>query len=153
MSLWAFSSCFNSWKSTLGPTQIWSFLGDQEISWHRKLWVSGRSLDLEADKQNHILALLPQGLIINKESESEVAQLCPTVCNPVDCSLPGSPSMGFSRQGYQSGFPFPSPEDLPNPGIEPRSLTLQADSFPSEPPGKHKQVIYCLWEVEATSHQ
>ena len=46
------------------------------------------------------------------------------------------PSMGFSRQEYWSGLPFPSPGDLPNPGIEPRSPTLQADSLPSEPPGK-----------------
>ena len=44
-------------------------------------------------------------------------------------------SMGFSRQGYQSGLPFPSPGDLPNPGIEPASPTLQADTLPSEPPG------------------
>ena len=44
--------------------------------------------------------------------------------------------MGFSRQGYQSGWPFPSPEDLPSPGIEHRSLILQADSLPDEPPGK-----------------
>ena len=44
--------------------------------------------------------------------------------------------MGFSRQGYCSGLPFPSPGDLPNPGIEPRSPTLQADSLTSEPPGK-----------------
>ena len=49
-------------------------------------------------------------------------------------------SMGFSRQEYQSGLPFPSPEDLPDPGIEPRSPTLQADSLPSEPPGKPKNV-------------
>ena len=47
-----------------------------------------------------------------------------------------SPSMGFSRQEYQSGLPFPSPGDLPDPGIEPRSPTLQADALPSEPPGK-----------------
>ena len=46
------------------------------------------------------------------------------------------PSMGFSRQEYWSGLPFPSPEDLPNPGIESGSPTLQADSLPSEPPGK-----------------
>ena len=45
-------------------------------------------------------------------------------------------SMGFSRQGYWSGLPFPSPGDLPNPGIEPRSPTLQADALPSEPPGR-----------------
>ena len=46
------------------------------------------------------------------------------------------PSMAFSRQEYWSGLPFPSPEDLPDPGIEPRSPTLQADTLPSEPPGK-----------------
>ena len=45
-------------------------------------------------------------------------------------------SMGFSRQEYWSGLPFPSPGDLPNPGIEPRSPTLQADALTSEPPGK-----------------
>ena len=45
-------------------------------------------------------------------------------------------SMGFSRQDYWSGLPFPSPGDLPNPGIEPGSLALQADALTSEPPGK-----------------
>ena len=45
-------------------------------------------------------------------------------------------SMGFSRQGYWSGLPFPSPGDLPNPGIEPRSPALQADSLPTELLGK-----------------
>ena len=44
-------------------------------------------------------------------------------------------SMGFSRQGYCSGLPFPSSEDLPDPGIEPGFPALQADSLPSEPPG------------------
>ena len=43
-------------------------------------------------------------------------------------------SMGFSRQEYWSGLPFPSPGYLPDPGIEPRSPTLQADSLSSEPP-------------------
>jgi len=47
-------------------------------------------------------------------------------------------SMEFSRQVYLSGLPFPSPGDLPNSGIEPRSPTLQADSLLSEPPGKPK---------------
>ena len=46
------------------------------------------------------------------------------------------PSMGFSRQECWSGLPFPSPGDLPDPGIEPRSLALQADALPSEPPRK-----------------
>ena len=47
-----------------------------------------------------------------------------------------SSSMGFSNQEYWSGLPFPSPGDLPNPGIEPGSPALQADTLSSEPPGK-----------------
>ena len=46
--------------------------------------------------------------------------------------------MGFSRQEYWSGWPFPSSGDLPNPGIELESPALQADSSPSQPPGKPK---------------
>ena len=46
-------------------------------------------------------------------------------------------SMGFSRQKCWSGLPFPSPGDLPNPGIEPGFPALQTDALPSEPPGKH----------------
>ena len=48
-------------------------------------------------------------------------------------------SMEFSRQEYWSGLPFPSPGDLPDPGIEPGSLALQADSLPSEP-------LYDYWK-------
>ena len=44
-------------------------------------------------------------------------------------------SKGLSRQEYWSGLPFPSPGDLPNPGIKPKSPALQADSLLSEPPG------------------
>ena len=44
--------------------------------------------------------------------------------------------MGFPRQEYWTGLPFPSPENLPDPGIELRSPALQADSLPFEPPGK-----------------
>ena len=51
----------------------------------------------------------------------EVAQSCPTLCDPMDCSPPAPPSMEFSRQEYWSGLPFPSPGDLPNPGIKPTS--------------------------------
>ena len=47
--------------------------------------------------------------------------------------------MGFSRQEYWNGLPFPSPGNLPGPGIKPRSPTLQADSLPSELPGKPKK--------------
>ena len=48
-------------------------------------------------------------------------------------------TIGFSRQEYWSGSPFPSPGDLPNPGIEPGSPALQADALPSEPSGKANQ--------------
>ena len=47
--------------------------------------------------------------------------------------------MEFSRPKYWSGQPFPSPGDLPNPGIKPRSPALQGDSLPAEPPGKPRQ--------------
>ncbi|CAI9170676.1 unnamed protein product [Rangifer tarandus platyrhynchus] len=70
-----------------------------------------------------------------------LARSCPTLCEPMDCSLPGSlPSMEFSRQEYWSGLPFLPPVDLPDPGIKsssPASPALQADSFPlSFPSGK-----------------
>ena len=64
------------------------------------------------------------------------------------------PSMGFSRQEYWSGLPFPSPGDLPNPWIEPQSPTLQTDALTSEPPGKPKgrgtrdQVANISWITE-----
>ena len=70
------------------------------------------------------------------ESESEVAQSCLTLCDLWTVAHQAPPSTGFSRQEYWSGLPFPSPGDLPYPGIEPRSPTLQADTLTSVPPGK-----------------
>ena len=58
----------------------------------------------------------------------------------VACQTP--PSMGFSRQEYWSGLPFPSPGDLSNPGIESGSPALQAYTLPSEPAGKLYKVQY-----------
>ena len=70
------------------------------------------------------------------KSESEVIQSCLTLCDSMDCSLPGSSIHGIFQARYWSGVPLPSPGDLPDPGIEPRSPALQADALPSEPPGK-----------------
>ena len=54
----------------------------------------------------------------------------------MDCNNTGPPpSMGFSRQEYWSGLPFPSPGNLPNPGIEAGSPSFRADALTSEPPG------------------
>ena len=58
-------------------------------------------------------------------------------------ALQAPPSMGFSRQEYWSGFPLPSPGDLLNPGIDPRSPALQANALPSEPPGKPIGIKIC----------
>ena len=60
-------------------------------------------------------------------------------------------SMGFSRQDYWSGFPFPSPEDLPDPGIKPGYLSSQADSLPSEPPGKPQSKYRCNESILTSS--
>ena len=65
-----------------------------------------------------------------------VTKSCPTVATPLAVPPQAPLSMGFSRQEYWSGLPFPSPGNLPNPGIKPRSPAVQADSLPTELPGK-----------------
>ena len=65
--------------------------------------------------------------------------LCPTLDIPWTVACQAPLSMGFSRKECWSGFPFPPPGDLPNPGIEPvspASLAMQADSLPAKPSGK-----------------
>ena len=80
-----------------------------------------------------------------KVKESEVTQSCRTLCDPMDCSLhQASPSVGFSSQEYWNGLPFPSPGNLHDPGIEPRSPASQADALPSEPPGKLIMRLYMI---------
>ena len=79
------------------------------------------------------------------EKCSEVAQSCPTLCDPMDCSLLGSSSMGFSRQEFWSGLPFPSPGDLPDSGIKPGSPAFQANALTSEPPGER-----CMGDPDAS---
>ena len=65
-----------------------------------------------------------------------VTWLCLALCDPMDCSPPGCSVHGILQIKNWSGLPFPSRGDHPNPGIEPRPPALQADSLPSEPPGK-----------------
>ena len=85
---------------------------------------------------------------------SEVTQSHPTLCDPMDCAHQAPPSMEFSRQEYWSGLPFPSPGHLPDPGIEPRSPPVQADTLLSEPPGKLTLVQFLGQEdpLEKASH-
>ena len=65
-----------------------------------------------------------------------VAKSCSTLATPMTVACQAPLSMGFSRQEYWSGLPFPSPGNLSNPGIKPGSPPLQADSSLSESPGK-----------------
>ena len=78
--------------------------------------------------------------LLTLKSESEVSHIR-LFETPWTVAHRAPPSMGFSRQEYWSGLPFPSPGDLSNPGIELGSPTLQADTLPSEPPGKSTHIF------------
>ena len=65
-----------------------------------------------------------------------IAQSCLTLCDPMDCSRPGSSVHGALQARIVEWVAISSPWDLLNPGIEPASPALQADSLPSEPPGQ-----------------
>ena len=67
-----------------------------------------------------------------RKKDSEISQSCLILCGPVDCSLPGSSVHGILQARILEWVP--SPGDLPDPGIKPRSPALQADALPSEPP-------------------
>ena len=69
-----------------------------------------------------------------------VTKSCLTLCNPMDYSLPGSSVHGILWARTLDGLPFASPGDLPNPGIEPGSPAVQADSLPAELWGKPQRV-------------
>ena len=91
---------------------------------------------------------------------AKLLQSCPTLCNSMNCSLPGSSVHGILQARILSGLPFPPPGDLPDPGIEPASPeapALQADSYcwtttealqwkyrvlTTGPPGKSQQALY-----------
>ena len=84
------------------------------------------TVDTEATSESMLLE-------VTFESESVkvlVAQSCLTLCDPMDHSPPGS-------RHYWSGLPFPSPRDLPDPGIESGSPASQAGCLPTKPPGEH----------------
>ena len=65
------------------------------------------------------------------EKKTKVAESCPTLCAPMDYTV-----HGILQARILEWVAFPSPGDLPNPGIEPKSPALQADSLPAEPQGK-----------------
>ena len=90
----------------------------------------------------------PQSSYVQSENHSSAFDSV----NPwtVACQFPLS--MEFSRQEFQSGQPFPSPGDLPDPGIEPRLPALQADFLPSEPTGISYAKCYHLLSGNIRAH-
>ena len=84
---------------------------------------------------------------------SLVAWLCPTLCDPMDCTHQAPLSMEFSRQEYWSGLPCPPAGDLPNPGIKPTSHALQADAVPSELQGSPRIVEWVAYPFSSRSSQ
>ena len=93
-------------------------------------------------------------LAVFEKWEEEVKSLSRVrlFATPWTVAYQASPSMGFSRQEYWSGLPFPSPGDLPYPGIEPGSPAWEADALTSEPPGKqwpiknYKLMDFCMFK-------
>ena len=85
-----------------------------------------------------IFSFTVSSLLIMPSCEVKVKSLSHVqlFATPWSAAYQAPPSIGFSRQESWSGLPFPSPGDLPDPGIEPMSPTLQADALPPEPSGK-----------------
>ena len=75
----------------------------------------------------------------------KVTQSCPTLCDPMDCSPPGSSVHGVLQARILEWVVVPFSRNLSYPGIEPRSPALQADSLPSEPPGMPPGLKKCCW--------
>ena len=80
-----------------------------------------------------------------------VAMLCSTLATPWTVALQAPLSMGFARQEYWSGLPFPTPGDVPDPRIEPGSPALQAEFLPTELQGKSPHSRACAETREATA--
>ena len=95
------------------------------------------------------LMLLPETFLC----WARLCQSCLTFCSPWTVAHQAPLSMRFSRQEYWSGLPFPSPGDLPNPGMEPRSPALQADSSLSELQGRSSSFLWYFTNVSVRNRK
>ena len=108
-------------------------------SCHGKLEQTALMCILQVPQNNLYLLINSEYFMKSKALEWEEVKSLSCVqlfATPWTVAYQASPSMGFSRQEYWRGLSFPSPGDLPNPGIEPASPALEADALTSEPPGK-----------------
>ena len=92
--------------------------------WSGGGWLAGQREEGRSREKSQVSEL--KHTLLNFSSCMLSFQFCLTLCNPVDFGRQAPVSMGFSRQEYWSGLPFPPPGDLPDPGIEPNSLTSSA---------------------------
>ena len=119
-------------KKNHGINLLWIFTWKMQ-----KLGLKSISLDFKSEGAPWLtLKLCQERFNRDNDGGGLVAKSCPTLVTPWTIAWQTLLSMGFSRQEYWRGLSFPSPGDLPDPGIEPRSSALQVDSLLSEPPGK-----------------
>ena len=113
-------------------TQPFTYSFKMHVAWLWRIRHNARHWELH--QWNSCASCLHRAysLVKTPDRKVKVAQLCPTLCNPRDYTV--------SRPEYWNGQPFPSPGDLPNPGIKPRSPALQADSLLAEPQGKPQNI-------------
>ena len=102
----------------------------------KTLWALG--ITWPRFRKETVLRILWEKISLSKESVS-VTQLYPTLCDPIDCSPPGSSVHGVLQRRVLEWVAMPSLGDHPDLGTEPRSPAMQADSLLSEPPGKLDQ--------------
>ena len=134
---------------------------DKMAGWHHRLdghgfgWTRGVSdgqgglecCDSWGHKESDMTEQLNWTDRVKNWNEKVLAsQLCVTLCDLFAHQVPQSTE--FSRQEYWRGLLFPTPGDLPNPGIKPRSSALQANSLPPEPPGKPRELQIKFWKRE-----
>ena len=122
-------------------TKIWS-LEDWYHWQEQQIWKSGKIMKMEKNKSQTCFWIVQVSV---KWSEVKFLSHVRLFATPWTAAYQAPPSMGFSRQEYWSGLPFPSPGDLPDPGIKPGSPAFQADALTSEPPGKPIQVSVQLY--------
>ena len=104
---------------------------------------AARLLTVTLPEQLCLCVFSPEELFGQRMSEVKLLSRVRLFATPWTVTQQAPLSMGFSRQEYWNGLPFPSPGDLPHPGIEPRSTALQADALLSEPPGKTNKEFMC----------